>query len=139
MWDDPFNEEEAVAILETLRLFASSFQSKLVVESYSPNAFSWVTFSGLTPWRFTFYLEGIKMLSSLMEVVFRHVGWLANGFADSLVKQGMERSSPFVAFTLELFFYINIYFSPPVVWCGHNGFIPTLFPFHVVFGWVLVL
>lgn len=94
MWNDPFNETEAVAILETRRLFASSFQSKLVVESDSLNAISWVTSSALTPWRFTFYLEGIKMLSSLMEVVFRHVGWLANGFANSLVKQGMERSSP---------------------------------------------
>ena len=43
---------------------------------------------------------GDKVLSSLIEVDFHHVGRSANSFAVALVKQGVDRSVPFVATTM---------------------------------------
>ena len=54
----------------------------------------------VAPLRFQFYINEIKSLSSLIQVEFQHVGRLANAFAESLAKQGVEKSSPFVVSNL---------------------------------------
>lgn len=58
------------------------------------NAISWVSSPSNVPWRFQFYWNGIFffLASSLLGVVFRHVGRSVNGFADSLAKHGVERT-----------------------------------------------
>ena len=95
------NEAEVLAILEVVRIFASSsFNSRLEVESDSLNAISWVSSSAVIPWRFQFYLNEIRALASSIQVKFRHVGRSANGFANLLAKQGVDRSSNSVAFIL---------------------------------------
>lgn len=94
------NEVEVVAILEALRLFASSFNSKLEVESDSLNVISWVSSSHLPPWRFQFYFNDIKMLSSKFSIRFLHVRCSANSFADGLAKLGVDISIPLVVCSL---------------------------------------
>ena len=79
------------AILETVRSFvSSSFHSRLEVKNDSLNAISWVLSLALIPWRFRFYFNEIRALASSIQVRFRHVGRSANGFADSLAKQGVD-------------------------------------------------
>lgn len=92
------NEAEVVAILEALRRFFPSFHSKPVVESYSSNAISWVSFKVSPPWRLQFYFNEIKTLSTLVIVEFHHVGRSANSFAYSLAKQGVDTAIPLVGF-----------------------------------------
>ena len=70
------------------------------MESDSLNAISWVSSSAVIPWRFQFYLNEIRALASSIQVKFQHVGRLANGFADLLAKQGLDRSSNLVAFIM---------------------------------------
>lgn len=89
------NEAEVVAILEAPRIFTSFPFPKLLVDSGSMNAISWVSSTAL-PRQFQFYFNEIKMLSSSIFVEFCHVGQLANSIADSLAKPGMDRSIPFV-------------------------------------------
>ena len=81
--------------------FASSlFHSGLEVECDSLNTIPWVSSSTAIPWRFQFYFNEIRVLASLIQVNFQHVGRSANGFADSLAKQGVDRSSNLVAFIM---------------------------------------
>lgn len=92
------SEAEVVAMLEALWIFSYSFHSKLLVESDSLTAISWVSscyahldvsilfyfyfyFNG-----FQFYFIEIKELSSFVFVDFHHVECAANGFAGSLAK-----------------------------------------------------
>ena len=67
------------------------------------NAISWVASSSLAPWRFHFFFNEIKALASLIHVVFRHVGRVANALVDLLAKQG--RTDP----RLSLFFLCNFF------------------------------
>ena len=53
---------------------SSSFTSRVVVESDFLNAISWVSSLILFPWRFQFYLNEIKALSSSIYMDFQHVG-----------------------------------------------------------------
>ncbi|XXG44210.1 hypothetical protein AAC387_Pa01g4073 [Persea americana] len=85
------NETEVLAILEALRLFFSSFREKLLAESDSSNE---------GPWRFHFLSAEIKSLSSQGYVEFRHVRRLANAMADSIAKQGVDRVTPLIAYTM---------------------------------------
>ena len=95
------NEAEVLAILEAIPIFSSSsFPSSLVAESDSHNAISWVSSSTMFPWRFQFYAIEIRDLSSMIQVVFKHVGRSANGFTDSLAKLGVDISSDLVAIAL---------------------------------------
>lgn len=95
------NEAEVLAILEAVRIFASSsFNSRLEVKSDSLNVISWVSSSAVIPWRFQFYLNEIRVLTFSIQVKFQHVRRSANGFADSLAKQGVDRSSNLMAFTV---------------------------------------
>ena len=104
------NEAEVLANLEAIWMFASSsLTSRLVVESDSLNAISWVLSSAARPWRFQFYLNEIRALSSLIQVSFQHVGRSTNGFVDSLAKQGVHVSSNLVAFTM-IFFFLFFFF-----------------------------
>lgn len=79
---------------------SSSFQSKLAVESDSLNVLSWVSSLAILLWRFQFYLIEIKALLSSIQVAFQHVGRSANSVADSLAKQGLDRSFNLLAFTV---------------------------------------
>lgn len=94
------NEAEVIAIFEALRIFFSSFSTKLVVESDSMNTISWISSSKSTPWRFHFYFNEIKVLSSSISVKFQHVGKSVNGFADSLAKLRVDSSAHFVVCSL---------------------------------------
>ena len=48
------NEAEVLAILQALQIFSSSFQGRLIVESDSSNAISWVTSQSVRSWQFHF-------------------------------------------------------------------------------------
>lgn len=65
------------------------------MESDSSNDIHWVSTSKPDPWKFLFYLNEMKALSSLMQVPFVNVGQSANGMANSLAKLGVERLVPF--------------------------------------------
>lgn len=63
------NEAEVVAILEGMRLFDfSSLQSKLIVESHSLNAISWVT-------PFCNFLEDFNSVLMKSELCRRSLKW----------------------------------------------------------------
>lgn len=67
------NEAEVVAILEAIQIYnSSSLQSKLVHESDSLNAMSWLTSVDKTPQRFQFCFKEIKALSFSIQVEFQH-------------------------------------------------------------------
>lgn len=86
------NEADVLAILEAHCFFSSSFNGQLVVESDFMNAIAWVNSSSKLPWSFRFYFDEIAFLVSSLDVVSQHVGCSTIGFADSLGKQGVERS-----------------------------------------------
>lgn len=52
-----------------------------------------------------------------MEIYFQHVGYSANGFDDTLAKQGVERSLYLVAIMMYLFFVCFRF----VRWGGGSG------------------
>lgn len=52
------------------------------------------------PWRAQFYLNEIRTISSSLGVRFQHVPHWANGFVDSLEKQGVNKSVDLVAVLL---------------------------------------
>ena len=88
------NKAPVVAFLEVIQILISSFESRVVVERDSLNIISWVSSSTALPWRYQFNLNEIRALSSLIQVVFRHVRQLANGFADALEKKGDGAINP---------------------------------------------
>lgn len=94
------NEAELLAILEGLRIFFPSFHGRLVVESSSLNAISWMSKSIPKPWSFQFVLNEIKFLVSQIQVEFCHVCRLANCLADFFTKQGVDRVVPWVVVSL---------------------------------------
>ena len=59
-------------ILEALRCFSRSFHESLTVESDSPNAISWVSNWKADPWKFQFFFNDIRALSSSINVAFRY-------------------------------------------------------------------
>lgn len=64
------------------------------------NVVSWAHAPFKAPWRFQFHFNEIVSLVSSLDVVFQHVSRLANGFADTLSKQGVERSQDLMAVTM---------------------------------------
>ena len=67
------NDGEVVAILEAIQIYnSSSLQSKLVLESDSLNAMSWLTSVDKTPQRFQFCFKEIRALSLSIQVEFQH-------------------------------------------------------------------
>lgn len=56
------------------------------------------------PRRFHFLSNEIKFLSSSISLEFKHICQEANGLANSLAKQGDDKSFPFVDFTICSFF-----------------------------------
>lgn len=56
------------------------------------------------PRRFHFLLNEIKFLSSSISLKFKHICQEANGLANSLAKQGVDKSFPSVDFTICSFF-----------------------------------
>lgn len=86
------NEAQILAILEALQLFIHHFRNNLTVERDSLNVISLVCTCALPPRRFQFYFNEIKELSSSISVELCRVGRSANGFADSMAKQGFDRS-----------------------------------------------
>lgn len=75
-----------LAILVALRLFFYSFQGKLLVESDSCNAISWIL-NNEVPWRLHFSFAEIRFLAYHWDVEFQHVRWSANAMANSLAKR----------------------------------------------------
>lgn len=65
-WQDS-NEAVVMAILEAILIYSSSFQDKLIIESDSSNAISWVLLWNEGPSRFCFHFNDIKALSSLLQ------------------------------------------------------------------------
>lgn len=93
------NEAKVMAILEAFRLFISSFQAGLIIESDSSNSIGWIS-SYEGHWKFHFLLSDIKFMSSQGLVEFKHVGRLANVMVDSLGKQGVDKVVPLIAYTI---------------------------------------
>lgn len=80
-----------LAILEALRIYCTSYQQSLVVESESFNAISWVK-SSRGPWKMQFYFNETHYLASSFQILFQHVSRSANGMGDFFAKQGVHRS-----------------------------------------------
>lgn len=55
----------------------------LIVEDDSPNAIAWVSKQKVNPWKFQFFFNEIWVLSSSINVDFRHKVRLANSIADA--------------------------------------------------------
>lgn len=62
-----------LAILEAQRVYSTSFEESLMVESDSSNSTSWVSGDGGEPWNLLFYLNDIKSLSSHIKVEFQNM------------------------------------------------------------------
>lgn len=88
------NEAKVLAILEALRLLSRYFMEVLIMESDSSNAIAWVSNRRVSPWRFQFHFNEIRVL--LLIVVFHH----NNSMTDVLAKQGVERLSPWVGLVM---------------------------------------
>lgn len=78
------------------------FKGNLVVETDSANAIPWVSSSAdcECPLEFHFYFNKIRLLSLSIEVEFNYVVRWANAMVDSLVNQGIDRSSPMFVLSL---------------------------------------
>lgn len=63
-------EPEILAILEAFRIFSSAFQYRLIMESNSMNAISWVNSMNPSHWKILFYLNEIKALASSVQANF---------------------------------------------------------------------
>ena len=82
------NEAEAMVILEAFQLFSNSFRAKFIVESDAANAVMWAAQFDSRPWRFKYFFNEIKELSSHLHVVFCHVHRLANSLAMVYLNKG---------------------------------------------------
>lgn len=63
------SEAKVLAILEALRIFNTSYQHRLIVESDSFNVISWVN-SSSDPWKKLLYFNEIHNLASLSQTLF---------------------------------------------------------------------
>lgn len=106
-----------------------SFQAKLVLESDSMHAVAWV--SSTVSLEISILFKETKVLSSLIQVEFKHIGQMANGLADSFAKKGVDRmidlflslllndrSFPFVSFTMSLPWLSNHFRRTVLVYCN---------------------
>lgn len=95
------NEAEVIAIRRALQLTAAvpgAERLKVIVETDSLNAFTWITKAIARPWRMTFDFNTIATLKETFdEVKFQHILREANGMTDSFAKQGVRRTNGFVA------------------------------------------
>lgn len=64
------------------------------------NVGGWVSRCGSRPWKFQFHFNDIKKLSSGLDFVFCHEVGLANSMEDALAKLGVDRTSPWLGFSL---------------------------------------
>lgn len=60
------NETEVLAILKVLRICSCFFHNRMIVESDSANALSWITFMERGLWKLYFYFNENKFLSSMV-------------------------------------------------------------------------
>lgn len=109
-WSESFNDGEVLAILEAFKIFSYSFQEGVIVESDSSAAIHWVSSLDSGPWSFHFRFNEINAISSSLYVSFTLVRRLANGMADSLAKQGVDRVFPFFSSLVWIFFSVGIWF-----------------------------
>lgn len=75
--------------LKALRIFARLFHNRVIMESDSSNAVSWVTLNKAKPWKLQFCFNEIMTLASRLCVEFHHMVRSSSGLADSLAKQGL--------------------------------------------------
>ena len=94
------NDSEVLAILKALRIFLASFHGPLVVESDSANEVGWLLKPDSRPWKFQFHFNELKKISSSLVVSSGHVMRNANSMVDTLAKQGVDRDSPWVGFSM---------------------------------------
>ena len=94
------NEAEVLAILEALHVYSGSFLKEFRMKNDSLNAISWVNSMQASPCEFQFYFNKIKFLSLASQVVFCHVNQSANGMANAMAKQGLDRVVPLEAYLL---------------------------------------
>lgn len=66
------------------------------LESDSPIAISWIFQKDNIPWKFHYLLNEIRSLSSLFQVVFKHINRPDHFLEDSLDQHGEDRNVPFV-------------------------------------------
>lgn len=127
------NEAEVVAFLETFQIFAlRNFQVPVIVESNSLNVIIWVSYFNKVLQRFQFYFNKINFILTSIQVEFQHVGWSTNSFANSLAKQGVDRSSVFLAFTFQFLTSVLLWYIP---------FVPFFVPLSLKWGvlWLAVI
>ena len=65
-----FNELEMLATMEILHIYSHGCRDRLIVESDSPSAISWMNLAYECPWKFFYHFEEIKWLSSSFKCVF---------------------------------------------------------------------
>lgn len=94
------NEAKVLAIPESLRCFSRYYRGNLIVESDSSNAVIWVSNRKAYSWKFQFFFNKIRVLSTTINVSFQHKSRSANMMADALAKQGVERVSPWEGFII---------------------------------------
>lgn len=92
------NEAKVLTILEALHSYALWFYWRLIVESNSFNAISWMNTPANRPWKFFNYFQEIKLLSSSIQISFQHMSRSANGMADCFAKQEVDMSVPLSSF-----------------------------------------
>lgn len=62
-----------------------------------PMLFTGVLWKDTILWKFHYFLNEIRSLSSLFQLAFKHINRSAHVLAESLAEQGADRDVPFVA------------------------------------------
>lgn len=75
---------------------------RLIVESNSSNAITWVSNQAMYPWKFQFVFNEIRDVSSILNVAFHCEVRSANSMLDALAKQWVKRLSPWLGFVIKL-------------------------------------
>lgn len=73
-------------------MVADTHLDRAIVESDSFNDVSWVSSFAVGPWKLHFILSEIQMLSSSLQVEFRHMLQSGNQMADTLAELGRGSS-----------------------------------------------
>lgn len=99
VWDSNFAEIKATK--HALHLFSFSpyaTTNKLLIESDSKIALSWILHPSKRPWdKWMLFNDIDSLILQLKEVSFQHTLREGNSFADSLAKYGVDKKSMFSA------------------------------------------
>lgn len=128
------NEVEILAILKAIRIFLSYFIRNLRMESkFSSNAFSWVSSSYQSLWKFHFHSARLSFNLLLSRLVLTMGFFFANCVAGFRAKQGL-RVVPLSAHIFVIYWwfgmlllYLGFFFFSAELSCGC-----TLFPTNMI-------